>query len=54
MDDHHSSAEQELFDALRDNRIRNNLRLEQEMIGFGWIESALQCVSATSPVYTMQ
>jgi hypothetical protein len=44
-----TAAEQELFDALRDNRIRNDLRLEQEMIGFGWIERALQCVSAASP-----
>ena len=27
--------------ALRDNRIHENLRLEQERIGFGWVESAL-------------
>jgi hypothetical protein len=33
--------EQSLFDDLRDNRIRKNLRLEQEMIGFNWIQSAL-------------
>ncbi|MGZ4996586.1 MAG: DUF3322 domain-containing protein [Methylobacter sp.] len=33
--------EQGLFDDLRDNRIRKNLRLEQEMIGFSWIESEL-------------
>jgi len=30
-----------LFDDLRDNRIRPALRLEQEQIGFGWIEAAL-------------
>lgn len=36
-----TTDEQGLFDDLRDNRIRKNLRLEQEFIGFGWIESAL-------------
>ena len=36
-----TTAERELFDALRDNRIRANLRLEQEMIGFGWIGRVL-------------
>jgi hypothetical protein len=30
-----------LYDDLRDNRMRRNLRLEQERIGFGWVESAL-------------
>lgn len=34
-------AERELFDALRDNRIRKGLRLEQERVGFGWVERAL-------------
>lgn len=33
--------EKALYDDLRDNRIRKNLRLEQERIGFGWVESAL-------------
>ncbi len=33
--------EKALFDDLRDNRIRKHLRLEQERIGFGWVESAL-------------
>jgi hypothetical protein len=33
--------ERALYDDLRDNRIRKNLRLEQERIGFGWVESAL-------------
>ncbi len=36
-----TADERGLFDDLRDNRIRTNLRLEQEFIGFGWIESAL-------------
>jgi hypothetical protein len=35
------AAEMALYDDLRDNRIRSNLRLEQERIGFGWVESAL-------------
>ena len=30
-----------LYDDLRDNRLRRNLRLEQERIGFGWVEAAL-------------
>jgi hypothetical protein len=34
-------AESALYDDLRDNRIRKNLRLEQERIGFGWVEAAL-------------
>lgn len=33
--------EKALYDDLRDNRIRKHLRLEQERIGFGWVESAL-------------
>ncbi len=36
-----TSEEQGLYDELRDNRIRKRLRLEQERIGFGWIQSAL-------------
>ncbi|MHB9840675.1 Wadjet anti-phage system protein JetD domain-containing protein [Paraburkholderia terrae] len=31
-----------LYDDLRDNRLRANLRLEQEKIGFGWVEAALE------------
>lgn len=37
--------EMALYDALRDNRIRKNLRLEQERIGFGWVESALTALA---------
>jgi hypothetical protein len=33
--------EQALYDDLRDNRLRKNLRLEQEKVGFGWVEAAL-------------
>ena len=37
--------ERALYDDLRDNRIRRNLRLEQERIGFGWVESALSALT---------
>jgi hypothetical protein len=30
-----------LYDDLRDNRLSSHLRLEQERIGFGWVEAAL-------------
>ena len=36
--------ERALYDDLRDNRIRKNLRLEQERISFGWLESALSAL----------
>jgi Uncharacterized protein conserved in bacteria len=36
-----TATERALFDELRDNRIRKNLRLEQEMIGFGFARNAL-------------
>ena len=35
------AEEQSLYDELRDNRVRANLRLEQERIGFAWVERAL-------------
>ena len=38
-------AEQALYDDLRDNRIRENLRLEQERIGFCRVESALSALA---------
>lgn len=37
--------EMALYDDLRDNRIRKNLRLEQERIGFGWVESVLSALT---------
>jgi len=38
-------GERLLYDDLRDNRIRKQLRLEQERIGFGWVEAALSKLS---------
>ncbi|MDP2805142.1 MAG: DUF2220 family protein [Gallionellaceae bacterium] len=42
--------ERALYDDLRDNRIRKNLRLEQERIGFGWLEFALSALVASIDV----
>jgi hypothetical protein len=38
-------AEQALFNDLRDNRYRRNLRLEQEHIGFQWVETELAALA---------
>lgn len=40
-----SPEERALYDDLRDNRICLNLRLEQERIGFSWVESALSALT---------
>jgi len=37
-----TASERALFDDLRDDRIRKNLRLEQERIAFGWLTAALE------------
>lgn len=37
--------EQTLYDDLRDNRLREKLRLEQERIGFNWVESVLSALT---------
>ena len=37
-------AERSLFDDLRDNRIRPGLRLEQELVNFGWVKAALDAL----------
>lgn len=39
-----NSEEAALYDDLRDNRIRMNLRFEQERVGFEWVKSALERV----------
>ena len=45
-----TGAERALFDDLRDNRLRPRLRLEQERVGFGWVEAALAgLLAARSP-----
>jgi hypothetical protein len=38
---HLTEKERHLFDDLRDNRIRNGLRLEQERVGYEWLRAAL-------------
>jgi hypothetical protein len=40
-----NAEEGALYDDLRDNRLRRNLRLEQERIGFGWVEVALAALA---------
>ena len=40
--------ERSLYDDLRDNRIGNMLRLEQEHIGFGWLSRRLQALALIS------
>lgn len=40
--------ERALYDDLRDNRIRAGLRLEQEQIGFHWLDSRLQGILSGS------
>ena len=37
-----TAPERALYDDLRDNRIGRHVRLEQERIGFGWFEDALE------------
>ncbi len=44
-----TAAEAALFDDLRDNRLRPNLRLEQERVGFHRVEAALASVLPSDP-----
>jgi len=42
---HHLTREElNLYNDLRDNRIREGLRLEQEHLGFGWVSDKLDCL----------
>ena len=47
-----TDEERALFDALRDNRLRVGLRLEQERISFGWLQRALAALAADLPTPT--
>ena len=40
-----TAEERAVYNGLRDNRFRPNLRLEQERIGFGWLQQALVALS---------
>ena len=40
------APEQALYDALRAHRLRKNLRLEQEKVGFAWVEAGLAGLAA--------
>jgi hypothetical protein len=41
--------ELELYEDLRHDRLRPALRLEQERIGFGWVERAVAALAAADP-----
>ena len=41
-----TAAERAVYDDLRDNRIRDRLRLEQERIAFGWVRDRLAALHA--------
>lgn len=43
-----TAPERAVFDQLRDQRIRPNLRLEQEFIGFAWVRQALAALDGPS------
>lgn len=46
--DHLTGAERDLYEELRENRLGDSIRLEQERIGFVWLERALrEIVTAT-------
>ncbi len=41
-----NNDERVLYDELRDNRLRPTLRLEQERIGFSWVQKSLENLGA--------
>jgi hypothetical protein len=43
-----------LYDDLRDNHLSPNLRLEQERIGFGWIENALAALESRKQISSLE
>lgn len=45
-----NADEAALYDDLRDNRLGKNLRLEQERIGFSWVEAVLSAMSSRRDV----
>ncbi len=49
-----NTEERALYDDLRDNRLGKNLRLEQERIGFGWVENALALLLSRKQISSME
>ena len=45
---HLNTAERELYDDLRDNRIRPNLRFEQELTSFTLVEQTVQRLAGSA------
>ena len=44
---HLTAAEQAVYDDLRDNRLRSNLRLEQELIAWHLVEAAIRNITSS-------
>jgi len=42
-----TAAERSLYEDLREHRIQPALRLEQEYVGFGWLEKSLRIIHPT-------
>jgi len=49
-----NTEERALYDDLRDNCLGPNLRLEQERIGFGWIENALAALESRKQISSLE
>lgn len=49
-----NEEERALYDDLRDNRLGSNLRLEQERIGFGWVEKALTILLSHNQIHGLE
>ena len=45
-----NTEESALYDDLRENKLGQNLRLEQERIGFGWVENALTLLLSNNQI----
>ena len=43
-----TAKERDVYDTLRDNRVRAGVRLEQERIGFGWVEQAIAALQKSA------
>jgi hypothetical protein len=49
-----NTEERALYNDLRDNRLGKNLRLEQERIGFGWVENALTILLSHNQIPSLE
>jgi hypothetical protein len=49
-----NTEERAMYDDLRDNRLGKNVRLEQERIGFGWVENALTVLLSHNQIPSLE